>query len=88
MSKENVEIVRDAIDRFNRTGQWDFRDVGAHFEMDLSRSMGPQRGVFFSVEQAERSINVFASDWESIALSLMSSSSWGMTWLFRGRLIS
>lgn len=65
---ENVEIVQAAIDRFNRTGRWDFEDVGGRFELDLSRSMGPQRGVFFGIEQAERSINVFASDWESIRL--------------------
>jgi ketosteroid isomerase-like protein len=68
MSEENVEIVRAAIDRFNRNGQWDFSNARPHFELDLSRSMGPQRGVFTGFEQAERSLNTFNSDWKSIRI--------------------
>ena len=47
MSEENVEIVRAAFEAINR------RDVDAmltdaapDFELDWSRAVGPQRGVF------------------------------------------
>ena len=66
MSEENVEIVRAAIERFNHAGHWDLNDVGPDFELDLSRSLGPQRGVFYGREQAERSLRSFNSDWKSI----------------------
>jgi hypothetical protein len=46
MSEENVEIVRAAIQGFNHTGHWDLNDVGPDYELDLSRSLAPQRGVF------------------------------------------
>jgi ketosteroid isomerase-like protein len=49
MSQENVEIVRAAIDAFNREGDWDsaFRKyAGPNFEFDMSRSLAPQRGVY------------------------------------------
>ena len=68
MSQENVEIVRSAIERFNRTGNWDLNDVAADYELDLSRSLGPQRGVFFGRDQADRSLRSFTSDWESMRI--------------------
>src|SRR5436190_1527972 len=66
MSQENVEIVRTAIETFNHGEDWDLHDVALDFELDLSRSRGPQRGVFHGREQAERSLRIFKSGWESI----------------------
>jgi ketosteroid isomerase-like protein len=68
MSGENVEIVRAGIERFNDTGHWDLNDSGPDFELDLSRSLGPQRGVFHGLAQADRSLENFLSDWESIRI--------------------
>jgi ketosteroid isomerase-like protein len=47
MSQENVEIVRAAIDAWSR-GDWDtaLKDTAPDFEYDLSRAIGPIRGVY------------------------------------------
>ena len=47
MSQENVEIVKAAIDAYNRE-DWDamFKDAAPGAEMDFSRAVGPWRGVF------------------------------------------
>ena len=48
MSEENVEIVRAALDAYNR-GDRDaaLKDMAPDFELDMSRSIGPdQRGVY------------------------------------------
>ena len=68
MSKENVEIVRAVIEGFNQAGHWDLNDTAPDYELDLSRSLGPQRGVFYGREQADRSLESFSSDWESIRI--------------------
>jgi ketosteroid isomerase-like protein len=46
MSDENVEVVRAAIDAYNR-GDWDamLKDAAPDCEFDFSRAMGPRRGV-------------------------------------------
>jgi ketosteroid isomerase-like protein len=47
MSKGNVEIVRAVLDAYNR-GDRDaaLKDMAPDFELDFSRSIGPQRGVY------------------------------------------
>jgi ketosteroid isomerase-like protein len=47
MSQENVEIVRAAIDAYNR-GDMEaaLRVAAPNCELDWSRSIGPQRGVY------------------------------------------
>ena len=47
MSQENVEIVKAWYDAFNRE-DWDamIKDEAPGFELDLSRAVGPWRGVF------------------------------------------
>ena len=47
MSEENVKIVRAAIQAFN-AGDWEEVLSHAHpdFEFDLSRGIGPDRGVY------------------------------------------
>jgi ketosteroid isomerase-like protein len=47
MSQENVEIVRRLLEAFNR-GDFEavFKDAAPEFEYDLSRAVGPWRGVY------------------------------------------
>jgi ketosteroid isomerase-like protein len=59
MSQENVEILSAAFDAFNR-GDWEatLSAAAPEFELDLSRSIGPQRGVYRLAE-----VRQFWSDW-------------------------
>ncbi len=68
MSQENVEIVRAAIDAWNR-GDWDaaLKDAAPSFEFDFSRSLGPGRGVY-SLDQMGEYFQEFTEAWESLRL--------------------
>jgi len=68
MSEENVETVQAAIERFNQAGHWDLNDVTPDYVLDLSRSRGPQRGVFYGREASDRALRSFNSDWKSIRI--------------------
>ena len=65
MSQENVEIVKAAIDAFNRE-DWDafFKDMAPGFELDFSRSICHWRGVY-GLDQARRFVGEFREAWES-----------------------
>ena len=65
MSQENVEIVRTNIDAYNRE-DWDafFKDGAPGFELDLSRAVGPWRGVF-GLDQSRRLMVETRKTWES-----------------------
>ena len=66
MSQENVEIVKAAIDAANRE-DWDavFQDVAPGFELDMSRAVGPGRGIY-GLDDARRSWKEFGASWESV----------------------
>jgi ketosteroid isomerase-like protein len=68
MSKENVEVVRAAIDAYNR-GDLDavLKEASPDLEIDLSRAVGPQHGVF-RLDQIERFADEFSEAWESVRL--------------------
>jgi ketosteroid isomerase-like protein len=65
MSQENLEIVKAAYDAYNRE-DWDavFKDAAPDFEVDLSRAVGPWRGVF-GLDQVLRVLGEFNETWES-----------------------
>ena len=65
MSQENVEIVKAAIDAYNRE-DWDafVKDAAPGAELDLSRAVGPWRGVF-GLDQVRRMAGEFRETWES-----------------------
>ena len=65
MSQENVEIVKASIDAYNRE-DWDafYKDMAPGFELDLSRAVGPWRGVY-GLDQARRFMGEFREAWES-----------------------
>jgi ketosteroid isomerase-like protein len=60
-----VEIVRAAIDAFNRGDVGaGLKDAAPSFENDFSRSVGPERGVY-SLDQVGGLLDRFAEPWES-----------------------
>ena len=65
MSQENVEIVKAKIDAYNRE-DWDafYKDMAPGFQLDLSRAVGPTRGVF-GLDQSRRLVEEFRETWES-----------------------
>jgi ketosteroid isomerase-like protein len=68
MSQENVEIVKAWYDAYNRE-DWDafYKDLAPGFEVDLSRALGPWRGVF-GLDQIRRVVGEFSETWESARL--------------------
>jgi ketosteroid isomerase-like protein len=68
MSQENAEIVRAAIDDFNR-GDRDaaLENAVPNFEFNLSRALGPQRGVY-RLDEMQRFWNDFVGNWGSIRI--------------------
>ena len=67
MSQDNVEIVRGALDAWNR-GDWDaaFEDVAAKVEFDTTRDLGEWRGFYTGADQMKRVWTRFAEPWESV----------------------
>jgi ketosteroid isomerase-like protein len=66
MSQENVEIVCAAIDALN-AGDWEsvLSYAGANFEFDLTRAVGPQRGVY-GFEQTPQVLSELREGFESL----------------------
>jgi ketosteroid isomerase-like protein len=67
MSQENVEIVRAAVEAFNR-GDFEaaFKDAAPDGELDWSRAVGPFHGVFRFDQVARRFWDELREPWESI----------------------
>jgi ketosteroid isomerase-like protein len=70
MSRENVEIIRAALAALNR-GDLDaaFKDAAPDAEVDLSRAVGLDSGVF-GVDQFRRISEEFADSWNSVRYEL------------------
>jgi ketosteroid isomerase-like protein len=66
MSQENVEMVRAALDAFSG-GDWDaaLKDAAPDVECDMSRAVGPLRGVY-GREQMEKVLSYFGESFESL----------------------
>ena len=68
MSRENVEAARAAVDALNRADlEGALKDAAPDFELDLSRGMGPDAGVFKG-SQVRGWWDQFTANWESIAI--------------------
>jgi ketosteroid isomerase-like protein len=65
MSQKNVEIVRAAIDAFNR-GDLDaaLRYAAPNLEYDLSRATGPVRGIY-ALDRVRPALDEVVGIWES-----------------------
>jgi ketosteroid isomerase-like protein len=68
MSQETVEIVRAAIDAFNR-GDFDaaLKAAAPGAELDMSRAVGPIHGVF-RIDQFQGVLAEFAGNWETLRI--------------------
>ena len=67
MSKENVELVRRGIASAN-AGDWEsfFRDVAPNWELDWSRTRGPEVPGVYRGEEAQRLLIDFFESWQSV----------------------
>lgn len=65
MSEENVEVVRAALEAWNR-GDWDaaLKDAARGFALDNSRAAGPNRGVY-RLDQMHEFWDEFTGIWGS-----------------------
>jgi ketosteroid isomerase-like protein len=91
MSQKNVEIIKAAIDAFNRQ-DWDafLENAAPGAELDFSRAEGPFSGVF-KLDQLRPEFEDFSQYWESVSIELHESIETGgqviapMTMHARGR---
>ena len=68
MSQGNVDIASAAIDAYNRGDlEAALKDATADFEMDLSRALGPQHGVY-RLDQMQRFWSEFSEGWQSLVI--------------------
>ena len=68
MSQENVEIVRAAIDAFNRGDvEAAFKDANPDFQYDQTRAVGMDRGVF-NLDEFRDLLTSFTESWESFTI--------------------
>ena len=61
-------MVRSLLDAFSRR-DWEsaFKDTAPNCEFDLSRALGPHRGVYRG-ERAQRAVSEFYESWESVQI--------------------
>ena len=61
-------MVRAVIDAFSRN-DWEsaLKDTAPNLELDLSRALGPQRGVYRG-EQVRRALSEFYEGWQSVRI--------------------
>jgi ketosteroid isomerase-like protein len=71
MSEENVEVVRAAIDAWNRD-DWDeaLKDASRDFVLDNSTALGEWRGVHRGVDEIRQMWQVFTEPWESVRMEI------------------
>jgi len=67
LSQENVEIVRAVLDAAIR-GDWEsaFRDAAPNWELDWSRTRGPEVPGVYRGEEAQRVLIDFVESWQSV----------------------
>jgi ketosteroid isomerase-like protein len=65
MSRENVELVREAYERFQATGEFDPRFVDPEFVWDMSTFRGwPGRQEYHGVEGARQFLREWLEAWD------------------------
>ena len=66
MSQENAELVRRVIASANAGGGESlFRDVAPNYELDWSRTRGPEVPAVYRGEEAQRRLIDFVESWQS-----------------------
>jgi ketosteroid isomerase-like protein len=71
MSKENVEIVRAAMDAWNR-GDWDetLQHGAPDIVLDNSMNAGEWRGVHQGPDQVKRAFQMLTEAWQSVHIEV------------------
>jgi ketosteroid isomerase-like protein len=69
VSQENVELVRRGIASAN-AGDWEslFKDVAPNYELDWSRTRGPEVPGVYRGEEAQRVLIDFLESWQSVRM--------------------
>jgi ketosteroid isomerase-like protein len=69
VSQQNVEIVRRAWEASER-GDWEsaFRDAAPNYELDWSRTRGPEVPGVYRGEEAQRVMIDFLESWQSVRI--------------------
>ena len=71
MSRENVEMIRAAVEAWNR-GAWDeaLKDAAPGFELDNSSNRGEWRGAHMGVDAVKRMWAALLEPWESMQIEV------------------
>jgi ketosteroid isomerase-like protein len=71
MSQENVEMIRAAMEAWNR-GDWDeaLKDAAPDFVLDNSMNSGDWRGIHQGADEAKRMWGMFTGPWESVRIDV------------------
>jgi ketosteroid isomerase-like protein len=69
VSQDNVELVRRAVASAN-AGDWEslFRDVAPNYELDWSRTRGPEVPGVYRGEEAQRVVIDFLESWQRVRI--------------------
>jgi ketosteroid isomerase-like protein len=71
MSQENVEMIRGAIEGWNR-GDWGdaLKNTAPDFVLDNSTALGEWRGVHRGADQIQRMWTSFTEPWDSVRIEI------------------
>jgi ketosteroid isomerase-like protein len=71
MSPKNIEMIRAALDAWNR-GEWDeaLKNAAPDFVLDNSMNLGEWRGVHRGADQVKRAWRQFTEAWESVHIDV------------------
>ena len=71
MSQENVEIVRAAMDAWNR-GDWDeaLKHATPDLVLDSSLNAGEWRGIHHGPDQVKRAFQMLTEAWQSVHIEI------------------
>lgn len=71
MSQENVEVVRDAYERFAATGRFDAESARPDFVWDMSNFVGwPEQQIYEGVAGAEAFLQEWTAVWDDWELEV------------------
>ena len=72
MSEENVEMIRAAMEAWNRR-DWDeaLKDAAPDFVLDNSMNAGEWRGVHRGPDEVKRSWGMFTEAWQSVRIEVV-----------------
>ena len=71
MSRENVEMIRAAMEAWNR-GDWEeaLKDADPGFVVDNSMNLGEWRGFHRGTDQVKRMWQKFTEPWETVHIEI------------------